>query len=51
MLTLYLYASLMPGLVVRKGLAFPIVSLACQGEKERRFVDIVEMLDQKVGLD
>ena len=41
----------MPDLVVRKGLAFPIISLASQGEKERRFGKSVETSDQKVGLD
>jgi hypothetical protein len=37
--------------VVMKRLDFPIVSVACQSEKERRFVNIVETLDQKVGLN
>jgi hypothetical protein len=33
-----------------KRLDFPIFSVACQSEKERRFANIVEALDQKVGL-
>jgi hypothetical protein len=34
-----------------KRLDFAIFSAACQSEKERRFVNIVATLDQKVGLD
>ena len=41
----------MPDLVVRKGLAFPIVSLASQSEKGRGFGKSVETFDQNVGLD
>ena len=39
----------MPDLGVRKKLDFPIDSLACRSEKERRSVKIVETIDQKVG--
>jgi len=38
-------------LAVRKGLDFPIASLACQAGKKMRPVESVETLDQKVGLD
>jgi hypothetical protein len=34
-------------LVVRKRLDFPIVSLACQSEKEGRFVESVESFSTK----
>jgi hypothetical protein len=37
--------------VVRKGLDFPIASLACQDGKKTRPVESVESFDQKVGLD
>jgi hypothetical protein len=40
-----------PELVVMKRLDFPIFSVACQSEKEKRFGNIVETLDQKVGPD
>jgi len=40
-----------PRLAVRKGLDFPIASLACQDGKKRRPVESVESFDQKVGLD
>jgi hypothetical protein len=44
-------AGYVPDLVVREWLDFPIVSLACQSEKEGRFVESVDSFDQKVGLD
>ena len=37
--------------VVRKGLDFPMASLACQDGKKMRPVESVERFDQKVGLD
>ena len=44
-------AGCVPALVVMKRLDFSIFSVAGQSENERRFVNIVETLDQKVGLD
>jgi hypothetical protein len=37
--------------VVRKGLEYPIASLASQDGKKMRPVESVESFDQKVGLD
>ena len=37
--------------VMRKGLDFPIASLACQDGKKMTPVESVESFDQKVGLD
>jgi hypothetical protein len=44
-------ARYVPAPVVRERMDFPIVSLACQREKEGRFVESVDSFDQKVELD
>jgi hypothetical protein len=44
-------AGYVPDLGVRERLDCSIVSLACQSQKEGRFVESVESFDQKVGLD